>query len=250
MNAGMRTSLRAAPPPAEAAGAPTGASGCTTCGGMTKPAAPPALSAAVKKMISGLSRGQQEAVLKSPTLRRGLQTLADRGWKVEYAKDGGGYADRTTKTIHLADDYANVAVLAHEAGHALYTLPTPSVGMFIKAKDDYIHARVDQNLADEGQAQFSLGAVRREVLASTGDDIAALGNFTSADEAVYNQYVTGKLTQDQAADRLGERFRELTTSTTGEKYPVQYGKAAEAEWNAQASNLGRWRTDLSTWWNE
>ena len=259
MNAGMRTSLRAVPPPAEAAEAPTGAPNCTTCGRKTKPkpkpgpapkAAPPGLSAAVQKMISGMPADQQALVLKSPTLQRQLQTLADRGWKVEYAKDGGGYADRTSKTIHLADGYKNVAVLAHEAGHAMYTLPPEPWNFTYTGKEQFVAERVNQNLSDEGQGQFSLGTARSEILARGGGDIGPLSIFTPSEQAVYSRYAKGEINQTQAAAQFGQIYGGYETSTTHQNYRVFYGDAAAAEWENKANVLSHGIDDLNTWWSK
>ena len=215
----IRTSLMRAPQ----AGKPAAPGACATCAGDGKPK--PAPSAAVKKMIAGLPAAQQALVLMSPTLQRALEQLSAQGWKVEYRKKDGGFCDRTRKTIVLGANVQTMIALAHEVGHALY-VPRPWPSLLL-SEIEYVDMRMEQLLRDEGEALFIEAAIRSEAIAA-GGRIVADPRVPSA--AIYADYRAGKISRDVAVTRLGDLYRPLPTSTTGETYEVWAMKVALVEW--------------------
>jgi hypothetical protein len=124
---------------------------------------------------SGLGREVDDLMAKSPTLTAQYDQLRKDGWTVRYgAEDDGNFADRDAKVITIApsgrgDAVGLVQTMAHEVGHAQYTLE-PEVGMDGLTERKYVKSNTMRNLRDEGEATINNLQVRQEILGATASD--------------------------------------------------------------------------------
>ncbi|SFD81051.1 DUF4150 domain-containing protein [Paracidovorax konjaci] len=171
---------------------------------------------------TGLGKGMDDLVAKSPTLQQDLEKLQQDGWKIEYGKEGGGsFANQGTKTITLDgnlknDPTAATRVLSHEVGHATYSYQAD-----FSSRSAYVNGQ----LADEGAAAMKNIEVQREIIKNGGPDIGIAGN--SANHGAYNgafdQYVKDG-NAAAARDSMGKVFGQgEITSTTKQPYADYYG---------------------------
>lgn len=161
-----------------------------------------AQNAAVDRMLSIFDPSVRELARQSPTLRAQLLALEKNGFRL-----ATGPRSQTVKpliTINQSLTGADaVAMIAHETGHATY----PGVGRIEETetmtRDQYVDVNVTNNLRNEATAQFNALQVRAELLAAGAGDIGTPGDKDSAFQRIYADHAAGRLTRDQAIDRMG-----------------------------------------------
>jgi len=211
-------------------GLPTVLIGMDGSGGAGGAAAPSVGAApAPNTVTTGLGDDVDALVNKSPTLRDKLDRLQKDGWVIETQNGGGTYADKTQKKIVVDIENASaedqVQSLAHEAGHADYTVD-PYVPPDGKTKQEYVDANVKRDLKDEGEATLTNLEVREEILDAGGPDIGIAGNSANHPqyEQAYEDFKNGG-DRDKAREDIGGIFADgEQTSTTNESYRDYYSK--------------------------
>lgn len=167
-------------------------------------------------------------IVQSPTLVANLIALTEQGWVVQPGTAGGGtFANRATRTITVdLNDINNplgcTQSLAHETGHAMYTLE-PEVPMDGLSRDEYIAQNTARNMRDEGEATLTNAEVRREVANTSGSDIGIAGTHTDEYQGAYDRYrETGD--REAARDEIGGIFGsgEHPSNSTGQDYNAYY----------------------------
>jgi uncharacterized Zn-binding protein involved in type VI secretion len=134
-------------------------------------------------------------IAQSPTLTSNLAALQADGWSVRYGVAGAGTtANRDTKVITIDPNQRGnapsmVQSLAHESGHAMYTLPpqVPTTGL---TRDQYVSQNAQRHLDDEGEATLTNAQVRQEIINNGGSDIGIAGTQTPAYQQSYQDYQT------------------------------------------------------------
>lgn len=117
------------------------------------PPAPPAPPA------TPLTKSVLDSIAKCPAMKSDLEKLQKGGWRAVWGPRGGGYStDRSANvttldpSIGTSDDLI-ITMLSHEMGHAKYTPPSLSPAGLTKA--EYIKARTQSELEDEGEATLT-----------------------------------------------------------------------------------------------
>jgi len=210
--------------------------------GMNGVVAPPVVGPSVPLAPSptspstGLGADVDAMVAQSPTLQDKLDRLQADGWTIVSEPGTAAWADRTTKEIHVGTGGTTedtVQSLAHEAGHADYTMPaqTPPTGL---TRSQYVTQNLNRHLDDEGEATLTNMEVRNEILAAGGSDIGIAGN--AANQPAYNTaYTQYQSDGDRNAARraIGGAFADgETTSTTGESYRDYYSNSYETYYDS------------------
>lgn len=178
---------------------------------------------------SGLGPDVDAIVVLSPALQAHIEHLLREGWSIVYGPPGQGSTVRrqgADLSIIIDGNLANqpelaVGTLAHEVGHAMYTVPPDT-----SSREAY----VDSKLAGEGAATLMNIQVQREILANGGPDIGIRGNAVNhpAYNAAYDRYL---IDGDGAVARrtIGEVYRSgeiasIAVDGTRENYGDFYGK--------------------------
>ncbi|WP_418128981.1 type VI secretion system Vgr family protein [Variovorax sp. 278MFTsu5.1] len=183
---------------------------------------PPAKSAAPLDWTpSGLGNDVDWYAIHSSLLQKQLKALKDAHWKAVYGETGkGSYVIRDEGRIVIDGKYKSNAIgatnaLAHEVGHAFYTLPPD-----ITSKESYIRS----SLSDEGAGAVNQIWVQRQILKGTNVDIMA-GYPKSTMDIYNNAFDKAAQTGDWARARstMGKAIGKMTTSTTNEPYTQYYG---------------------------
>jgi type VI secretion system secreted protein VgrG len=185
---------------------------------------------------STLGKPADDLIAKSATLTKNLNELEADGWKVEIGKEGGGsYTDRGSKTIVLdpsqvASPEQMVQTLAHESGHAKYTIE-PEVPMTGLTKQQYVDANTNRELKDEGEATLTNAKVREEIQKNGGPDIGIAGNQAKYDE-IYKKY-PDPADRDKARQEVGDAFAdgEHPSTDPSKTYKQYYAKQFEDGWD-------------------
>jgi WXG100 family type VII secretion target len=174
-------------------------------------------NAAVDSKLAGFSDKVREMVKKSPHLRAQIFGLQQDGINFQVGTAGQGSSFNSgTQTITIEPgrtDREIVASIAHEVGHARskradYIPDTPTM-----TRDAFVDANVDNQLKGEADAQLNAAIVRAEVKANGGPDIGIPGTQTAKYQAVYNKFVKGDLTHDQAIEQMATLMGNERVST-------------------------------------
>lgn len=163
-----------------------------------------AQAAAVSNMLSIFDPQVRELAGKSPTLRAQLLALQKKGILFQT-----GPRSQTIEPFITIDETLTgadaVAMIAHEAGHVASNdqeieriVETPDM-----TRDQYVALNVANNLRNEALAQFNALQVRAELLAAGAGDIGVPGDQDAGFQQVYAEYAAGRITKDQAVERLG-----------------------------------------------
>lgn len=193
-------------------------------------------NAAVDSKLAGFSDKVREIVKKSPHLRAQIFGLQQDGinFQVGTAGDGSSF-NSGTKTITIEPgrtDREIVASIAHEVGHARskranFIPDTPTM-----TRDGFVDANVDNQLKGEADAQLNAAIVRAEVKSNGGPDIGIPGTQTAKYQAVYNKFVKGDITHDQAIDQMATLMGNERVSTPPViPYREYYGNFYRAHWD-------------------
>ena len=170
-------------------------------------------------------------IIQSPTLVANLIALTNGGWTVQAGTAGGGtFANRSSRTITIdPNDIGNplgcTQSLAHETGHAMYTLD-PEVPMDGLSREQYVEQNTARHLRDEGEATLTNAEVREEILHTSGggSDIGIAGTHTDEYQGVYDRYRESG-DRNAARDEIGGIFGhgEHPSNSTGQDYSDYYG---------------------------
>ncbi len=162
-----------------------------------------AQSAAVANMLSIFDPQVRELAAKSPTLRAQMLALQKKGILFQT----GPRSQTIEPFITIADTLTGgdaVAMIAHETGHVMNNYQEH--GLIVETpdmtRDQYVSLNVANNLHNETLAQFNALQVRAELLAAGAGDIGVPGNEDAGFQQVYADYVAGRITKDQAIERM------------------------------------------------
>src|SRR5262249_48693961 len=173
-----------------------------------------------------LSKPVLDKIAKCPAMKDDLEKLQKDGWTVVWGKPGGGsFADRPTKTITADPTSANdddvVATMAHEMGHAQYTLPSVPIANSTKA--DYVKNKVQSNLEDEGEATLKQIQYKQCLKKNGGPDIPISGAKAAEYEKIAQKYPDPK-DQEKARTEIANVFgdNEHPSNCPGQTYRQYY----------------------------
>lgn len=160
--------------------------------------------AAVEKMLSIFELQVRDLARRSPTLRAQMLALQKLG--IQFLT--GPRSQTIEPFITIAQSLTGgdaVAMIAHEVGHVISNAQeisrvpeTPSM-----TRDQYVELNVANNLRNEALAQFNAVQVRAELLAAGAGDIGIPGTQDAGFQRVYTEYANGRITKDQAIERMG-----------------------------------------------
>jgi WXG100 family type VII secretion target len=187
-------------------------------------------NAAVDQKLSQFSPGMRALVKQSPTLRAEILQLAKGSYTISLGSaDGGLFTDPDLRNSRIvipnipnATDANFVSSLAHEVSHATHPdhLVDYHSGM---PRDEFVEPNVQIMVHGEGEAQFNGAQVRAEIIAAGGPDIGMNGSQTAAFEQVYADYTAGRLSHDQAVERMaGLMAHEHVSVPPHDLYPDHY----------------------------
>jgi type VI secretion system secreted protein VgrG len=168
---------------------------------------------------TGLGPEIDRLAMLSPTLLADLRDIKAKGFQIVPSHAGrGSFTDPravpSTITIDLEENDTTervIATLAHELGHATHP---PVYDRSSK------QAYVDGLLAGEGAAAFNAIRVQRE-LQTHGTPPAVLPGGDELNRA-YDQYLMDG-NYDGAIRQMGEVYRTMETSNTGQNYGDYFG---------------------------
>jgi WXG100 family type VII secretion target len=163
-----------------------------------------AQNAAVDKLLSIFDPQVRALVKNSPTLRAQMLVLQQKGYMFQT-----GTNSQTVKPFITIEPGATAAetvnMIAHETGHAVNfdtevkrIVETPTM-----TRDEYVRLNAANNLRNEAAAQLNALQVRAELLSVRAGDIGVPGTQDAAFARVYNDFAAGRITRDQALDRMG-----------------------------------------------
>lgn len=169
-----------------------------------------AQNAAVDDMLSIFDPRVRELAKQSPTLRAQMLALQKKGILFQT-----GPKSQTIEPLITIDQSLTgadaVAMIAHETGHALSrsqevarVVETPTM-----TRDQYVDLNVTNNLRNEAMAQFNALQVRAEIQATGAVDIGVPGDKDAAFARIYGDFAAGRITRDQAIDRMGPVMGDL-----------------------------------------
>jgi len=232
--AGAQATAQAAAQAAGVAGAAAAAG--QAIGSAVKAATRAAEDKLIDKTLSKFSQKVRDLAKKSPTLRAELLSLANKGFKINTGPAGkGSFTNSAKKLIVIGqpDNDANtLSGLAHEVGHGISKLPSKIPATASMTKAQYVKANVDNEMQNEGEAQFNAAQVRAELKKAGGPDIGIPGGQTAKYQKVYDNYAAGKITKPQAVSQMGTLMGKETTSTPPSKpYRQYYGDWYRSNWD-------------------
>ena len=122
-------------------------------------------------------------------------------------------------------------MIAHEVGHGVGDVNFREHPQRLY-RDEFIKGSVDNQMLNEGRAQFNAAQVRAELNAAGGPDIGIPGSQTPAFQQAHDDFTTGKISHAQAVDRMGSLMRSEHVSVPPHSlYPDFYREGAEFEWD-------------------
>jgi hypothetical protein len=182
-----------------------------------------------------------EILNKSPQLRENLEKLLKDGWRVQWGKSGVGLPDYKNKIIYLdpslkgdldasgtltAKQADNIAsVLVHEVGHA--THPPAKIPMDGLTEEEYVRRQVDAYLDSEGAAAFENARALHQA-GPNGASIAGLQDERY--QQIYNDYLTGKISEQEAIRQMGQVFGGEIHGDRKALYRDVFIEAAQRDW--------------------
>lgn len=191
---------------------------------------------------TGLGQDVDALVARSPTLSANIAAARANGWTIRYSHEGetGTFADPSTKTIVINTSEAGNAPgiaqsLAHETGHALYTLD-PQVGMEGRTRDEYVTQNTNRHLRDEGEATITNLIVRDELMRGDNPvDIGVAGAQSAQYIQLYEAWKAGGTNDRDALRRqIGDVFAhgEIPSTDGGGDYFDYYAQSYRDAWDA------------------
>ena len=98
-------------------------------------------------------------------------------------------------------------------------------------RDQFVNQNVQEQLRNEGEAQFNAATARDQIGQAGGPDTGIPGTQTAAYQGVYDNFKSGNITRAQAVDQMANLMGNENTSNTGENYRQYYGKGYKAYWD-------------------
>jgi type VI secretion system secreted protein VgrG len=185
----------------------------------------------LEKKVPGINA----ALAKSDALKTNIVKLQAAKWKIKLNAPGkGSFCDKVNKTIAIdpSDPLADtLGGLAHESGHALYTPPPKPTVKNEASGLDYVRKATEVDFLDEGEAQMVACRSTAE-LKTAGEASKVPADSSGAFMAIYEKFVKGDLSEDEARKEMAKKFGGLITSTTKESYIKYYGGFHLKTWNA------------------
>jgi hypothetical protein len=199
-----------------------GSSGIGTARAVVEPHSP---------QTANLSQETINLINQSPTL---VDQINNNAVSIEYGPHGGGTYLQGNRIVidsnHASNPQASVQLIAHEMGHV--TGPNADV----TNTDTYTHSR----LSSEGAATLNNMRVRQEILSSGGSDIGIAGNAENHGQytSIYNDYNAGKISQQEAQQRMGNIFgtNEMPSTNPDINYDTYYRNQARVLGIPEASH--------------
>jgi hypothetical protein len=164
--------------------------------------------------------------------------LSSMGGAVEYGAAGGGsFLDvgPPKKIVIDPNDKGQpllvAQTLAHELGHAEYTMPTVSQPTKGTTKAEYVNKWTMEHLKDEAQAVAKNIEMKRCVMNGKGGNIGVAGAKSAEYEEIFDKYPKAEDRQ-KAIDEIARTFGTENPSTAPTKtYTEYYGQAYKDWWN-------------------
>jgi hypothetical protein len=164
------------------------------------------------KITSGLGKAIDDIINKSPTMRALWEKAQKEGWQIVLTDKIGSRADGDGKKLYLntndvkKDQPDQIAaklatLLSHEIGHAA----TPfSPTMRGDTREEFVARNTEQDVRHEATAAFLNAQARWEIMNGEppGPDIGIRGGFDDEYKKIYDRYLYGDLTQEQAISEM------------------------------------------------
>jgi hypothetical protein len=173
----------------------------------------------------------------SPTGAAAVKYLEDKKIKVEFANGGGSYWDGNKIVIDRSRPMErNALSLVHEINHAKASIDGPKADIVKDTRADYVKKMLDE------EVRGTVDSIKaKNELVAKGKSISATYPLEAQYNAAYKKAVDDakkanpkateaelkKIGEKAGYDRVLKGFQdgEVTTSTTGVKYPDYYGQA-------------------------
>lgn len=195
--------------------------------------------AAAKQAAEDAKRLQdiKNLLADSPTGAAAVKYLEDKKIKVEFANGGGSYWDGNKVVIDRSRPMErNALSLVHEINHAKASIDGPKADIVKDTRADYVKKMLDEEVrgtVDSIKAKNELVAKGKSISATypLEKDYNAAYKKAVDDAKKLNPKATEaelkKIGEKAGYDRVLKGFNdgEVTTSTTGVKYPDYYGQA-------------------------
>lgn len=184
-----------------------------------------------------LGKKTNEMIEKSPTMKAKIVGLRNEKppWTIRknVPPKKGSFCDRDNHLIVIDPNESEEEIatgLAHELGHATFTLPPAPTLASATDGENYILKNVENNFTDEGNAQFVACQVVVELKAK-GVKTQAPADNDKEFQGIYDKFLAKKLTKDQAVLEMAKLFKKLKTSTDNKTYYQYYGEPLMKQWN-------------------
>lgn len=187
------------------------------------------------RMLSGFDPKVMALAEQSPTLTAQLERLEQQGgWTIKNDPSSSSYfTDFDNKVIVInggATPQAIAGKLAHEVGHAdfgnQFVKPTDTM-----TRDQFTQQNVAANMRSEGAAQLNAATVRDEIRKAGGADPGIPGSQTAGYQAIYNDFKAGKITRDEAINKMGTVMGNEVPSGSTKKYREHYTEGFQKYWD-------------------
>ncbi|QSQ24504.1 hypothetical protein JY651_06000 [Pyxidicoccus parkwayensis] len=173
----------------------------------------------------------------SPTGAAAVKYLEDKNIKVEFANGGGSYWDGNKIVIDRSRPMErNALSLVHEINHAKASIDGPKADIVKDTRTDYVKKMLDE------EVRGTVDSIKaKNELVAKGKSISATYPLEDKYNAAYKKAVDDakkanpkateaelkKIGEKAGYERVLKGFQdgEVTTSTTGVKYPDYYGQA-------------------------
>lgn len=193
-------------------------------------------NAAVDAKLAAFSPEVRELVKKSPHLRAQIFGLQEDGINFQVGTAGQGSSfNSATQTITIEPGRTDAQIassIAHEVGHARSKRADFIPATDTMTRNQFVRANVDNQLNGEAEAQLNAAIVRAEIKGNGGPDIGIPGTQTAKYQAVYDKFVTGDISHDQAIDQMATLMGNERVSTPPKiPYRQYYGNFYRNHWD-------------------
>ena len=183
----------------------------------------------------------EKLINESPHLKELWEKARQKGFEIRLIEGNESWTNKDSKppTIfigrdsvkwdgppdHMARKFATL--LAHEIGHAAN--PSPPI-QDLRSRSAHVEHNLGPAIKNEAEAYFANAQVRHEIRGSdgTGPDIGIRGKYDNEINDIYNRYLAGDLTKEQAIEEMGywaelepRRHADGSEGTTEEVYRRQ-----------------------------
>jgi hypothetical protein len=198
------------------------------------------------RITTGLGKEVDDIINMSPTMRELWAKAQKENWKIEFTDKISSRADPKGKTIFLNKNDVNrvdqspaqiaaklTSLLSHEIGHAATPFSPTLRG---RTREEFVEKNTEQDVRHEATASFLNAQARWEIKNGdpAGPDIGVRGGFDEEYLKIYDRYLYGDLTQEQAIAEMAawaakepRRHDDGTVGTTEEVFARRNAKYYE-----------------------